>query len=121
MMCPLCASPTEAEQAYGDRACPRCGLAAPPDVLERIAQAVADAAALTPAYERGKRDALQPAHVLDAAERLLRGALPHAGYIEVAFFGESVAISDRYDGIPVAPEMPSLAEAYAKLKGGDHG
>jgi hypothetical protein len=36
--CPLCNGPTEEHEAYRDRACPRCGLAAPTDVLERIAK-----------------------------------------------------------------------------------
>lgn len=34
--CPLCNGPTEEHEAYRDRACPKCGLSAPPDVLERI-------------------------------------------------------------------------------------
>jgi hypothetical protein len=40
--CPLCTGPTEEHEAYRDLACPKCGLCAPPDVIERI-RSLADA------------------------------------------------------------------------------
>lgn len=56
----------------------------------------------------------QPARVLAEAERLLRGACPRSGYVEVCLHGNRVSVSDRYDGLNEVVR-DTLAEVYAEL------
>jgi hypothetical protein len=87
--CPLCGGPTEEHEAYRDRACPKYGLSAPPDVLEKLRVAEeqrrtycddivtvsrlnAEQAARLRALEAELARLKQPERVLAEAERLLR-------------------------------------------------
>lgn len=133
--CPLCNGPTEEHEQYRDRACPKCGLSAPPDVLERI-RALATSGRLTDelraqramstgcancderlkdsnawlvkleAAERELARLKQPAHVLAEAERLLRAVLVNRVTLS-STQGASVV-----DYMGARSHAVSLAEAY---------
>lgn len=117
--CPLCGSATRQEeldrpdcayQLLDNFECTKreCRLRGPAATLERV------------------RNARSPSVVLAEAERLLRAA----GAMGVSFCGataarpESVCLSHRPDESGVAiygAWAPTIAEAYAKLAGDEHG
>jgi hypothetical protein len=100
LACPGCGGDMQPTIVRDDWHCD-CGLFGPRDVLEALAARLA------------------PAGVLEAAERLLREALPHTGYIEVQFHGDTIAVLDTYADDAKA-EARTLADAYAKLKEARH-
>ncbi len=125
--CPLCGGPTEEHEAYRDRACPKCGLCAPPDVLERIEGQATGLAAfrVLDAEQRQRIAALEaelaqlkhPAHVLAEAERLLRAVFGGYGKVDIKSFGVRTFEAWLHEDVSAR----SLADAYAKLTGGDRG
>jgi hypothetical protein len=119
MNCPSCSQPIgEHVTDYGDMACAACGLAGPHDVLDVLAFNLEQLKQLRAEVERLK----SPAVVLAEAERLLREASVCDVWLDndgtnVSHWVVSDDGGEEYD----SATHPTLAEAFAELKEGNHG
>lgn len=77
--CPLCNGPTEEHEAYRDRACPRCGLAAPPDVLERIAALAACLGKTAETFRDSTNESIATSADLQETRRINRNLVQRNG------------------------------------------